>query len=194
MSKRAQQKQRTRALLLSSARDVFASRGFDAAGVKDIAQAAGVAVGTVYTHFPDKSAVAIAAFEDDIRRTVAVAWDTLPERDARKQLVHLGRSLLSYYSERPALSRVLLRAILFRDGGDPLLQPFLERVAALLVAAQSTGEVRPGADTEAASLAFFASYTLILIGALAGQVGPLEQQVAALSRQVDLIFTGIGGS
>ena len=34
----------------------------------------------------------------------------------------------------------------------------------------------------------------ILIGALAGQVGPLEQQVAALSRQVDLIFTGIGGS
>lgn len=48
---------RTRERLVSAARVVFEERGFDATRMGDIAQAAGVSHGTVYTWFPTKEDV-----------------------------------------------------------------------------------------------------------------------------------------
>ena len=48
-----------RALILEAARRLFATKGFHETSISDIARAAGVAVGTVYLHFPDKLSVQI---------------------------------------------------------------------------------------------------------------------------------------
>ena len=48
---------RTRDRLIVAARSVFEDRGFDATRMSDIAQAAGVSHGTVYTWFPTKEDV-----------------------------------------------------------------------------------------------------------------------------------------
>ena len=59
--------QRTRERLLHAARSVFEERGFDGTRMGDIAEAAGVSHGTVYTWFPTKvdilHAVAVAMTE-----------------------------------------------------------------------------------------------------------------------------------
>lgn len=193
MGKRDAQKAETRAQLLAAARTVFAEKGYDQAAIKDVARAAGVAAGTVYTHFSDKSALAVAAFEEDIARTVAEAWATLPAGSIQDRLVHIGARLLGYYNQHPALSRALLRAILFapRTDGDSLTFTFLQRVGMLIGDGRFTGEVRQDADIQAAAQAFFAAYYLILIGGMAGALGPLDAQVAALRRQVALLFDGI---
>lgn len=193
MGKRDAQKAETRAQLLSAAREVFAEKGYDKTAIKDIARAAGVAAGTVYTHFDDKSALAVAAFEEDIARTVAQAWATLPPGDIQERLVHIGAQLLAYYNQRPALSRALLRAILFapRADEDGLTRTFLQRIGMLIGDGRFSGAVRQDADIEAAAHAFFASYYLILIGGMSGALGPLDVQVAALRRQVKLLFDGI---
>ncbi len=60
----AKRRARTRADLLSAARNVFAARGFHDATISEITDAAGVGVGTFYLHFHDKDAIFSALVED----------------------------------------------------------------------------------------------------------------------------------
>jgi AcrR family transcriptional regulator len=54
-----------RAALIAAARDVFASRGFDAP-LSLIARRAGVGQGSLYRHFGDRASLVLAVFEDNI--------------------------------------------------------------------------------------------------------------------------------
>ena len=57
VSKRSQQKEATRLKLIEAGARVFAAKGVEGARIGDIAREAGVAMGTLYTHFPDKDAL-----------------------------------------------------------------------------------------------------------------------------------------
>jgi AcrR family transcriptional regulator len=66
----------TRAKLLNSALELFASRGYAATSVDAIADAAGVSAGLLYHHFDSKAAVLNAIFEQslaDVQATFAAA-------------------------------------------------------------------------------------------------------------------------
>lgn len=64
MSKRTVPKsEETRKRILESALTVFRERGFDAATMRDIAAAAGVAVGAAYYYFDSKDALVMAFYE-----------------------------------------------------------------------------------------------------------------------------------
>jgi AcrR family transcriptional regulator len=49
----------TRGRILQAARRLFASQGFDGTTTRDLAQAAGVAEGTLFRHFPNKKAILV---------------------------------------------------------------------------------------------------------------------------------------
>lgn len=55
-----------RAALLAAAREVFAADGFDAP-LYAVARAAGVGQGVLYRHFPDRVALAVAVFEENVQ-------------------------------------------------------------------------------------------------------------------------------
>lgn len=70
-------KARTRAELLTAARQVFAERGFHDASIAEITQAADVGVGTFYLHFRDKDEAfnilleeAVTEIRENVRNTV----------------------------------------------------------------------------------------------------------------------------
>lgn len=54
-----------RAALIAAAREVFAEGGF-AAPLSSVARRAGVGQGSLYRHFPDRVALAVAVFDDNI--------------------------------------------------------------------------------------------------------------------------------
>ncbi len=58
------QKEQTKALLLQTAREVFAARGIMNTRMSDIAQAAGVSHGTVFLHFATQEALITEVVED----------------------------------------------------------------------------------------------------------------------------------
>ncbi len=68
----AEVKAETRRRILKAARDRFAQVGFEAATTREIAAAAGIAVGTLFNYFPSKEAIVMAmaaeAFEKARRR------------------------------------------------------------------------------------------------------------------------------
>jgi AcrR family transcriptional regulator len=97
---RERRTQLTRDHLLASAERLFIERGFHAASIDDIAQAAGFTKGAVYPHFWNKEEVSIALTErrwDERLARVRTALDTLATSSADQRsasFVDLTRNLL----------------------------------------------------------------------------------------------------
>src|ERR1700761_2277514 len=82
-----------RARLLQSAVDVFAARGYDGTRVADIAAAAGVSNGALYTHFGSKAELLLAALRAHGGRVLADMLAADPERPVADMLLQAGRTL-----------------------------------------------------------------------------------------------------
>src|SRR5262245_43374599 len=54
----------TRRRVLQAAESLFSRRGYEATSMADVAERAGVGVGTLYHHFPDKRALLLALIDD----------------------------------------------------------------------------------------------------------------------------------
>ena len=74
MNPRTERGRRTRSALLQAAREAFEQRGFDDCRMNDIADAAGVSHGTVYTYFESKEEILgqvidelLVELQDDLR-------------------------------------------------------------------------------------------------------------------------------
>lgn len=135
----AREKIATRQRILRSARQLLAARGFDATTTRDLAQAAGIAAGTLFNYFPSKEAVlsalareALAAAEADFARRATTAA-TLEEelfayiaaglRRLRPLRRHLG----------PVLETELGPLAAGRAEADSLRARHLETVSALAI-------------------------------------------------------------
>jgi AcrR family transcriptional regulator len=200
---RAEQKRRTRLTILEAARARFAGVGYEAATIRDIADAAGVSVGSVHAHFGDKQVLLLACFHAQIDAAVDEALSTLDEQAPLvDQLVHCGRCLYRAYLRHPALSREMVRTTLFPGPDTPddeQLAHFLTEVARLHRLALERGELerlpRGGA---LAAQSFFASYIVVLIGGLGDYFGSADQPGAAeiwakqLRELVELQLRGLG--
>ncbi len=54
----------TRQALLTAAREVFAERGYEAAGIAEIVERSGISVGSLYHHYGGKAGLYLALWED----------------------------------------------------------------------------------------------------------------------------------
>src|SRR5712692_3347542 len=62
--RQADRSKATQRAIIAAARQLFAERGFEATSLEELARHAGVSKGALYHHFPDKSEVLAAAYED----------------------------------------------------------------------------------------------------------------------------------
>jgi AcrR family transcriptional regulator len=137
--------------------------------VRAVAAEAGVGLGTIFAHFPDKESLLIAALIDDLDRTSEQAWATLPgEAPLQDQLLHLAREGFVAWARRPALSKVLIREKCFtpgpaRDQLRALDERALARVAELLEEGRSRGELRADADPVLAARTAFSFYLITVL-------------------------------
>ncbi|MGZ3096938.1 TetR/AcrR family transcriptional regulator [Streptomyces sp. H62] len=74
---------RNRAALVAAAREIYAEQGLDAP-LSAIARRAGVGQGVLYRHFPDRSAVASAVLEENVRQIEQAA--AVPDVDLAEVL------------------------------------------------------------------------------------------------------------
>jgi AcrR family transcriptional regulator len=129
--------------LISSAAKLFAERGFDATQTPDIAQSAGVSVGTFYRYFTDKKEIYIEATRRELARAYGHVLDRLtPDRFAgkarRATVQETLRILLEHVTVRPEAMRVYVEMAM-RD----------EQVAALKIDFDSAARQRLAALFEA---------------------------------------------
>ncbi len=199
-TRREQQKAETRALILDAARTLFEERGFEGATMRVLAAKAGVGLGTIFSHFPDKAALLMAALLDDLAQTDQHIVETLPkEATIKDQIMHVAAAGIGYWCQRPELSATLLREMWFVTG--PWAQKrreetvrFIEFVYQLLEGARQRGELRSGVDLRHTAEAMYSFY----LGSLIRAVGDNRLDADALLRDievfVDQLTTGIGDS
>jgi AcrR family transcriptional regulator len=140
--------QRSLDALLHAAREVFATSGVDAP-VREIAEKAGVGLGTLYRHFPQRSDLIAAVFRREIDACADAAAMLSAERDPFDAL----KSWMHRYAAFIATKRGLAAAL---HSGDPAydnLPVYFDRrlrpvVRTLLEAAIAAGEVRADVDPD----------------------------------------------
>jgi AcrR family transcriptional regulator len=94
--------------ILEAAQRAFADRGYDGASVEEIADAADVAIGSVYNHFGSKEGLLWAAAERALHadeRYLAAA--SMPGLTPRQQIAASAQWFFRLYRDHPELFRLL---------------------------------------------------------------------------------------
>ncbi|SCD56979.1 transcriptional regulator, TetR family [Streptomyces sp. SolWspMP-5a-2] len=134
---------RNYARLVTEARTVFAAHGADAS-LEDIARRAGVGIGTLYRHFPNRQTLLSAVFEDAVGDLLARSRELLDAPEPCTALVTWLREMVRHAGEYRGLSRALMTmstdttSTLASRCGDPIR----EAGGALLTRAQQSTAVR----------------------------------------------------
>jgi AcrR family transcriptional regulator len=132
--------------LLQAAMEVFAKSGVDAP-VREIAERAGVGLGTVYRHFPQRSDLIVAVFQTQVDACANAAAEIGKKYEPGEALARWMQRYVDFFATKRGLAAAL-------HSGDPAysalpiyfekrLQPALKT---LLGAAVAAGIVRPGIE------------------------------------------------
>lgn len=150
---------RTRDALIVAARGVFEERGYDGTRMSDIAEAAGVSHGTVYTWFATKDAVLMAVV-DSLVDDLYASLSTPDDGDPVRRIERANRSYLDAYRAHARLLEVVEQAATtdesFRAVLAGLRAAHVDRVAATLRHLQADGLARADLDAHVAAAALCA--------------------------------------
>ena len=195
--RREQQRRETERLIIAAALALFTAQGFADTTTKQIADAAGVAHGTVFLVAPTKDALLVKVLEARLREVVAERSATLPARGLVAQLAHVFDGLFAFYAGAPALARVFLRNVMFF--AEPVAQAvyeehvarFARHLAGLVAAAQAHGELAATVDAERAAHAVLALYVYEVVAFLNAPAPELAGLRARFRAALDLVVAGL---
>ncbi|WP_420882687.1 MULTISPECIES: TetR/AcrR family transcriptional regulator [Streptomyces] len=128
--------------LLTEARTAFTEHGTDSS-LEDIARRAGVGIGTLYRHFPNRTALMGAVFQGEVEALLCYARELADDPQPCTALVDWLRALITHASTYRGLSRALMTAYADESSGMARCRvPLGEAGSALLARAQQAGAVR----------------------------------------------------
>ncbi|WP_443034388.1 TetR/AcrR family transcriptional regulator [Streptomyces sp. BE147] len=128
--------------LLGEARTAFAEHGTDAS-LEDVARRAGVGIGTLYRHFPNRHALMNAVFQEALSALLERSRELAGAEQPCRALVEWLGAIVTHAGEYRGLAQALMSAS--RDETSALAQchtPLREAGARLLSRAQESGSVR----------------------------------------------------
>jgi TetR/AcrR family fatty acid metabolism transcriptional regulator len=164
--------------ILSAAVRVFANKGFYATRVSEIAEAAGVADGTIYLYFKNKDHVLVSIFEDRLDALIALlereigATESVQEQI--EKIVYLQLHLLESERDLAEVITINLRqsSRLLKEYAAPKFRRYLEIIAEVIAAGQSQGAFREELHPFDAARALWGSLDGVLMTWALGEAKP----------------------
>lgn len=186
--RRERKKAATRQALADAALELFLERGYDAVGVREIADTADVSVATLFKHFPDGKEALV--FDQDTHRETALVT-AVRERPTGQSIPQALRRLLRDERSRQARTDPRLADFLRLIDTTPALREYFRRMwlrhenALAAVIAADTG--LPEGDAGCQALAHFALEAVTLVRGR-------DDAESALDRIFALLDTGWTGT
>ncbi len=148
-------KEEHRRRLLDTAAEEFGAKGYAGARIDDISVAAGFARSTIYNYFDSKEALFSAVLADFAERSIAAAGQIPEDGSVRSRLLALAQADASVIAERETFAKVAIREILTQPADvaralwpNRAVDPFDERLRAILRDGQESGEIRRDRSVE----------------------------------------------
>lgn len=178
--------------ILDAAVRIFAEQGFWNAKVSQIADAAGVADGTIYLYFKSKDDLLISLFEDRMEAVLSTLKSALESATtATERLKAVVRLHLELVEANRAMAEVItveLRqsAKFIKEYANPKFAEFLRLIARAIADGQAAGELRADLDPPLVARALFGALDEIALSWLVRGHGKVDLHRAA--EQLNLLF------
>lgn len=186
----ARRRSETRQRIFTEAMRLFAERGFDNVTVADITEAADVAKGTFFTHFPTKHDV-FGHLGEQITSVMLAADLAAGTTQARLARIFTAAAQHLEADPEPIRQMAASRSIVIgRDLGSANQQRLVKLLASILDDGVASGELRRDLSVADAAELLLAGYLLrCLAWASAADTRPLTQRLLDL---IDLVRRGMG--
>ena len=188
MSRRQRKKAETRAAIIAAARTLFAQQGYTGTRTRDIAEAAGIATGTLFNYAPTKEAVVLLVWK---ARATALMESGLAaaasSSDPLDGVTALFGPIYRFYAEDLELGRLFLQQATYAPASDPemvaLSEGFVARIGLILA---------PHAGLQAlhAAVNVFAAYHTVLTMLLGGRIPDARRAESMLRDLVEVQMSG----
>jgi TetR/AcrR family transcriptional regulator len=161
-TRQERRKQRTTDAILDAAQRLLHERGYSATTIDAIAEAADVAIGSIYARFAGKEGLYLALVERAIEANEAYIADALASQGSHlERVLAAGEAYLQFHRDHPLAFRLVGLRDLERAGADRhaetrrriarRLRGMLDDIAATLAQAVDAGEAAP-LDAQATSV------------------------------------------
>jgi AcrR family transcriptional regulator len=163
--------------------------GYDAVQMREVAEKADVALGTLYRYFPSKVHLLVAAMAETLEQLRDRALKRpAASPDPTDRVMHVITWVTQFLGANRNLSGALVRALMFADGS---VAPDVDRVANTMTsiiasATHGAGEPATEADTQAALI--LGKVWLSDIVSWLGERMTLEEMLASMRMTVDVVL------
>lgn len=151
--------------ILETARNMFAEKGFHNTNLNDVAQAVGIARGTIYLHFPTKEELLLAIINQAEEYLLTRLNKAIrPGDDPVAKLSKVLKELLHTYENYGGLIKVMsddLRRVVAQKlyGGDRV-RPLPDFVQRIIEEGKQAGIIKKEINTAVAAYALFSVVTI----------------------------------
>lgn len=181
---REKKKQQTRQAIMQAAIKLFSKKGFEKTSIEELAKAAGIGKGTIYSYFQTKTDILHAFCEDeleDLHHELTTNADK--EIPILKQMVAIYMSEFRHITENREFARLFMQETVFprdvdldrhlehENGYFKLLFPLLEK-------AQERGELRKDIELLHITGHFYGLYLLLVSAWFTGRIQTEEAEIA----------------
>ena len=179
---------RIRQALLSACEDLLVTQPIDAITINNIVQAAGVAKGSFYNHFPDKETLAAtvsAAIRDEVEQAVATSNDNVT--DPAYKIVRGACNHLRFAVVDPRRAMIMLRGHEKTASGD---FPLNQNIKAHVQEGLESGRFEPRCKDAGVIQILGATY-FSMLEVIEREYGA-SQAIALATRVYTLLLCGFG--
>jgi AcrR family transcriptional regulator len=198
LGRREQNKLEKRGRIIAAARALFTHKGFEATTSQEIADAAGVGSGTVFTYAKTKDDLLILVFHDEMMGLVERAYAAARASEGLlDQAITFFETFVGYHERDLPLAHALMRQLGYvasaeqRSVVSELMTSLLGRLALLVQAAKNDGKVDATSALIPSARSMFAIYYFHLGGLLSGYLDRAQFD-RALRTDLGLLLRGLG--
>jgi AcrR family transcriptional regulator len=194
---REEKKRRTRKTILQAAVRLFGDKGYERTSIDELARAAGVGKGTIYSYFQTKSEIFLAFCEDELEQVYAeVARKTGPDARLTEQLMALFLGEFRYVTRHKDFGRLLLREMIFPkeltvERSKDLDNRYIAYLSAMCQKAQQRGELRRDVDLLFVCGHFYALYLITVSAWYMGRLQTEDDVAGALELLLQQSLEGL---
>jgi AcrR family transcriptional regulator len=178
-----------------AARKLFAQHGVEATTIRQIAEAADIGLGTVFSYAANKEDLLILIFREEVGDAVDRALAHVPKKPLLDQVLHVFGAIVAHHRENPRLARVFVKETPFIDDSRHGVKEFMATLYGglnrLIDEAKAAGEIEAEVPTATLGRNLFAIFFLHLQFWLGGRLPKPDLNQRQLLASLELHLSGL---